>query len=710
MPITQGVTYIKINRIDNEGNNNTLTLQQLTNIRIQYSDIGIVDYPVYSIAEYGNYYLYQVYPINVTSSTDTSSLNYNLSVNTGSQVRAAAIGFNTNVFTMGSITSDNLNGYNTTSSIYTFQNTPNTPVTLSFNTTSTDSGVTFFICSDRQGSGTIGVLVSASATSLPISYSGYFTTGEQITVKYGGTAGFTSNTSIFTITSSFNTVIDQFILEPYLTQNFELSNCNPLYGNIEALEFNPLYMDVDYSTNGMIAVNTDQIISGSAYRSNVKPYYYSLTRHINPRYNGSRNIDRGTFIFDDNFSSDAGADYPYFGQGKLGFVSNTENCAFKIGDRVLITQYSGAASSSYDGYVDVLATFKPSDSSTAFITNKPFTGVTAPNPGLAQLIPNAFEDSNIFPLDTYNSNIFEFTKGRTTFPEIPNAGMLMMGNILEVTDPNIVNILNPSSPFFNAYNKIISDTFTPLTIISDIRQYGDGKEVLLNNLQVLTSDFGTPENPENTGDINEYWIPTSGGLSTLGTCTNYTFTFNSGAGAYEVELNELQQYTIASTGLIPSSSVVNNITASLARGNRWFATFYNELPSPLENKTLSPLQGWATTFTPTNDPSYPLLNHGVYEILSGSGQDLTLSATLNRGGTFIFGTGQYGVILWKAITPSPKGGKYVIASNSGLNNLGQGAIVLPDSNKAITQNFNEITTTFGSNNKPPNKPTSSPKN
>ena len=70
----QGVTYIKINRIDNEGNDNTLTLQGLTNIRIKYSDIGVKDYPIYTIAEYPNYYLYQLYTTDITSSTDVKQL------------------------------------------------------------------------------------------------------------------------------------------------------------------------------------------------------------------------------------------------------------------------------------------------------------------------------------------------------------------------------------------------------------------------------------------------------------------------------------------------------------------------------------------------------------------------------------------------------------------------------------------------------------
>jgi hypothetical protein len=58
-------------------------------------------------------------------------------------------------------------------------------------------------------------------------------------------------------------------------------------------------------------------------------------------------------------------------------------------------------------------------------------------------------------------------------------------------------------------------------------------------------------------------------------------------------------------------------------------------------------------------------------------------------------------LLWKAEIPSPVQGKYIVVSKPNVNELGPGAIVLPDSNESINQYFNEITTTFGANTKPP---------
>ena len=323
----------------------------------------------------------------------------------------------------------------------------------------------------------------------------------------------------------------------------------------------------------------------------------------------------------------------------------------------------------------------------------------SPLAGIVYLVDNYFENSTTFPLDTFNSDIFEYKYGNTTFPEIPNASALTMGNILEVADQNNVNVLQQGSQYFEAYNKIISDIFIPNTIISDIRQYGDGKQVTLNNLKVITSDFGTPTSPQNAGSATEYWIPTNNSAaSVMATASGTTLSINTNQGAYEIELNELNQYTTASSGLIPSHSVVNSITASLNEGNRWFVTIYNELPNPLDRASLSPFIADSNA----DYSNYSLEGRGVYEIISGSGTDFNLKVEGSSGLPFInIGNGNKGILLWKAEIPSPVQGKYIVVSKPNVNELGPGAIVLPNSNESINQYFNAITTTFGANTKPP---------
>jgi len=688
----KGVTYIKVNRIDNEGNDNTLTLQGLTNIRIRYNDVGIVNYPVYTISEYPNYYLYQVFTTNTTSSTDNSILDYNLNVSTGSVNRPEASGFSLNKFTLSNINNDNLGGWDNNASIYTFQNTPNTWVTLSFDSTDS-SNVTYLFTSPKfiAPLNQIGSFASSSSPNgTPYEYyisPGTFQTGDQIIIYYGNTPfgfGYTSNNSVFIVTSSFNNVIDQVILEPYLTENFEISDCNVLYGNVDSYPFNPLYMDVDYSTNGMIAINTNQIISGSAFRSTVKPYYYSLRRHIRPRYNGAKNTDPGAWEFN-SVQSFAGLGVSIYRLN--GFRPSN----FNVGDKIKIFQ----PGNTFKGEVSIYSVGGNSIS----ILSSQISSLSSNLAGIVYLVNNYFENSTTFPLDTFNSDIFEYKYGSTTFPEIPNASALTMGNILEVEDKNFVNVLQQGSQYFEAYNKIINDTFTPNTIISDIRQYGDGKQVILNNLKVITSDFGTPTSPQNAGNATEYWIPTNGSaVPVMATASGTTLSIATNQGAYEIELSELSQYTTASSGLIPSHSIVNNITASLNEGNRWFVTIYNELPNPLDKASLSPFIADSNA----DYSNYPLEGRGVYEILSGSGTSFNLKVEGSSGLPSInIGNGNKGILFWKAEIPSPIQGKYIIVSKPNVNELGPGAIVLPDSNESINQYFNEITTTFGTNTKPP---------
>jgi hypothetical protein len=76
---SQGVKFIKIARIDDQGNDNTLSLQELNSIRIDYSDTNIIEYPITSISKYDDYFLFGVATTNITSSTDNQVLNYRFS-------------------------------------------------------------------------------------------------------------------------------------------------------------------------------------------------------------------------------------------------------------------------------------------------------------------------------------------------------------------------------------------------------------------------------------------------------------------------------------------------------------------------------------------------------------------------------------------------------------------------------------------------------
>ena len=82
---TRGVKYIKIAKLDSGSVDNSIELQSLTDIRIQFSDIpNITQYNVGAINEYPTYYLYTIVPTDVTSSANQEILNYKVSASGGS--------------------------------------------------------------------------------------------------------------------------------------------------------------------------------------------------------------------------------------------------------------------------------------------------------------------------------------------------------------------------------------------------------------------------------------------------------------------------------------------------------------------------------------------------------------------------------------------------------------------------------------------------
>ena len=55
---------------DKQGNDNTLSLQELTNIRLRFDDLGIVNFHVLTISEYPDYYLYRIANVTFGNSTE----------------------------------------------------------------------------------------------------------------------------------------------------------------------------------------------------------------------------------------------------------------------------------------------------------------------------------------------------------------------------------------------------------------------------------------------------------------------------------------------------------------------------------------------------------------------------------------------------------------------------------------------------------------
>lgn len=288
---SQGVKFIKIARIDGQGNDNTLSLQELDSVRIKFSDIGTVEYPITSIAKYDDYFLFGIATTNITSSTDNQILNYRAS---GSRVSSFSGGGGAFTITGYTEAYDNLGYFNPTTGVYTFGNSPNIPIRIvasaSVTSSATANDIDLFLYSSIQGqvstdSTTLGI---SGSTILRVLYNGIVLENESFYVQRSNTDSINLTASFFVTQSTTpqTGVSDLVVLQPFIDADFAASEYNVLEGNAIEARINPFYMDVDYSTDALQAVNIEQILSGSATRATVQQSNYTYASHIGGRYVG----------------------------------------------------------------------------------------------------------------------------------------------------------------------------------------------------------------------------------------------------------------------------------------------------------------------------------------------------------------------------------------------------------------------------------------
>jgi hypothetical protein len=316
--ITTGVKAIKVARTDSYGNDNTLSLQSLNSIVIQFDDLGLQEFTVDQIAEYANYYLFYVSPklVGITTSTfpevgDSSAggaggngtiISGSLLLNSyGSGISGPLMGFvgftNNSAYTYnngtGLFTSPSwIDPYHITLKITSsiFSNSPSAS-NVAFFASSSQYGVlaTTIISTPANNSGSSNAQTISGSLTFALPNSGSWVVRAY---NYFGSNTFYLPTASFTmgfdqyITSSSDINGNLVVLQPYLTENFQYSDYNVLAGNATDSRPDSFYMDVDYSSNQTIAVNENAILNGSATKATVQASNYSTAGVINSRYVG----------------------------------------------------------------------------------------------------------------------------------------------------------------------------------------------------------------------------------------------------------------------------------------------------------------------------------------------------------------------------------------------------------------------------------------
>jgi hypothetical protein len=311
-----GVKYIKINRYDSGGLDRSNYLEQLQSITLTYPDRSAIEYPIVTIQEQSDFYLFGITPGYSTSSKG-EILDYSLRVTQSSEI-TASYNERVNITNYSTVTTNPLNYFTASSGVYYFHKTPNVGINYSWSAeikistgaAGLDSTLSLSVGgSTGQGSKIIydfSMLTSSSFT--PISGSGSLFPTNVFGIPYapiensyyiasiynsdeGGGGGYVTirNFRLQFITSSapFTASSSLAVFEPDAV-NFDYDDYNPLLDNAEIPQYSTIWMDVDYSQNPLTPVNFELILSGTADRAYVQDSNYSSKAWSNLRYNGSR--------------------------------------------------------------------------------------------------------------------------------------------------------------------------------------------------------------------------------------------------------------------------------------------------------------------------------------------------------------------------------------------------------------------------------------
>lgn len=311
---TRGVKYIKVARVDANGRDNTTQLQNLTDIREVFTDLNNpVQYNIVGINEYPNYYLYSIVPTDVTSSIDQEILNYKVSGSSTTTTNITStypavggwVGLIDNFTILGG--TNTLNYFTASSGYWTFGNTPNISivVTCSINYSVTSIGgvgmeLDLYSINSLSSSPNSPILSTGSGVITTGTYNltltGSFTPieGETYVWIFRNIADSTAPNSTSTQFLSTQSVAvqsstnDITVLEPYIDENFELSDCNVLQNNADLNRFDSFFMEMDFTSGSILPQNQQSILNGSATRAQVQPWNYTYMSQVRGRYAGKQ--------------------------------------------------------------------------------------------------------------------------------------------------------------------------------------------------------------------------------------------------------------------------------------------------------------------------------------------------------------------------------------------------------------------------------------
>jgi hypothetical protein len=703
----QTVNYIKISRFDKQGNDNTLSLQELTKLVVKfsgpltYSTVDIVDFPLFTISEYPTYYLYTTYYINSSNiqipfiTTDNNVIMHQFEASAGVYYIPSTSTYNGNTL-IASI--DNNSCFNQPTGLYTFNDTPNIEILY----TASFRAVNSFVGSMVLYGDTSFVSSSTSFTSgsdYMITGSIYPIINQQYTFKVkntGGTGASITNIS-FILTQSVapHTTSNLTVLEPYLTQNFEYDDCNALYGNALNLEYDSAFYQVNYEGT-TVPTNQQQILNRTAELAPVKSYNYTAAAQVLPRYKGSRLTSDAYNTGSVVTASLIQSSYPqYLNAKSYGYipVSTYDTAIFEFNGGNPTVEVSKTSRIDISNILNIdntssVSTIYSSDSAFAEIIENKIQLKTTPI--ITQYTTNEIvvpADVKVVTNDISPTPVFMNTS-------YPQDWTYISGSQQDNTTP--AKFMYTGS-YYKIDNYIDGDDFKNVAYVLEGTINTDGCIFLIPTW--LTQAFV---------DGNVTW--TQG--SQLSRIKADTYVFLIGNAPNQVDIFERSWYVYKDSngdyypkGSVTTQVISQSIADGINKGERWFISIYDTLfTAPVNINTVTPL---INTFTSSLDAiNYPLAYSSAYEIDSFSvpyGDILeflfkppvgTIGNIFQGPPGVLYGGNniKYGLLIWK----SPAVTNTILFNGTNLVNLGLGNIITNNSSPTIKNNLNLISKTFGS--------------
>ena len=666
--MADAVRFIKISKKDKNGIDKTPTLQSLSEITIPYST-GNVRYDILNIIEKPTYFLYEVNNPNLEWA-DRAEVGYDFtgSANTdeipvsGSKIvddltitpisdplffsSPSSINSSLNIVKLktypqkdlllsitGSLIIDNVGGGGSYNGVYD----PRVYITEH----QQDGGISELVEVDLVNTGpgsttthNFNISYTIPNSSPPGTEFGF----RIISQKAGsdlisGSYQF-STTQAFITSSTATGLALETIPEPYFFEDFSRAlDCQPLLNNAVNNRLSSFHQDIDYSSGMLTPTNFELLISGSALKASIQGSNYTLKRHTNPRYDGSRTTSQ-------KLNEWTEGDTNTF--GKLPTTLTQDRVIYEF-------EFGGGTTPELLGWGGLKM-------SNLYLVNTPDS---------VRTIQSGVDSTTRVVRSTLHD-------GFAPFPEANN-----------YRKPAYV------SQSFDEYYYTINKN-NPTNHEITLFQYDSNQSnTAPSTTRVLTTDFSVPgvSNYAATSSNAQYGAITSGSnILKISSSINISNVGISG-GAYSIIGSLSLDYAI--TKNIWANSQQRN-------DDRWFITLYNDLTFPINNNDLEPYNvGFTASID--NVLVDPLASKGVFEILglkkgniSDQPSEFVMSHTFTEDRDI--GNSDLGFLMWKA----EKTGKHVLVQSS-VSGVGAGAFTSRFTPEEITQNLTSITKEYGIN-------------